>query len=95
MSKQQNITLDTERHEVKECGREIDLKPKEFEIFSYLMKQGGKVVSRKTLLREVWGVKSVSFIQTRTIDQHVARLRKKFRKSPIKTVPLYGYKFKA
>jgi DNA-binding response OmpR family regulator len=74
----------------------VDFTALEFEILDYFIQHRGRTVSRKQLLRDVWGISGD--ITTRTIDRHVASLRKKIEPDPtdptyIKTVYGIGYKF--
>ena len=78
-------------------GRErLDLSPREFELLRYLIANRGKVVSREELLDAVWGYDQTPL--TRTIDVHVAKLRRKIENDPgnpefIITVHRVGYRF--
>lgn len=74
----------------------IKLTALEFEVLEYLIKHRGRTVSREQLLRDVWGISGD--ITTRTIDRHVASLRKKIEPTPdepvhLETVYGIGYKF--
>ncbi len=69
------VTLSRECREVRVDGEEIALTPKEFELLGYLMERPGVVVSRETLLRDVWGYAAMG--ATRTLDSHASRLRRK------------------
>ena len=56
----------------------------------------GRIVSRRALLLEVWGMSHVENVHTRTVDVHVAKLRKKLGMSetgPLETVRGEGYRF--
>lgn len=77
-------------------GEEVEFTELEFDILEYFVKHRGRTISRKQLLRDVWGISGD--IATRTIDRHVASLRKKIEPSPdaptyIETVYGIGYKF--
>ena len=77
-------------------GEEIQFTALEFDILRYFIRRRGRTVSRKQLLRDVWGISGD--ITTRTIDRHVASLRKKIEPDPtapkfIETVYGIGYKF--
>lgn len=77
-------------------GEEIEFTDLEFDILEYFINHRGRTVSRKQLLRDVWGISGD--ITTRTIDRHVASLRKKIEPDPddptyIQTVYGIGYKF--
>jgi DNA-binding response OmpR family regulator len=65
---------------VLRAGRPVDLSPKEFDLLRVLLVANGAVVSREDLLRRVWGYRSAAV--TRTLDTHVAELRKKLEADP-------------
>ena len=74
----------------------IELTRREVELLALLARERGRIVSRRTLLLEVWGMSHVEKIQTRTVDVHVAKLRKKLGLSetgPLETVRGEGYRF--
>jgi DNA-binding response OmpR family regulator len=66
--------------QVFKAGREVRLTRKEFDLLAYLLDHRGEIVTRERLLDEVWGYER--FPTTRTIDTHVARLRRKFETDP-------------
>ncbi len=68
-----DISLNTETFACEVNGEKITLNRKEFELLKYFMVNAGKVLSREKLLTEVWGYDTG---ETRTLDNHVARLRK-------------------
>lgn len=77
-------------------GETVEFTTLEFDILEYFIEHRGRTVSRKQLLRDVWGISGD--ITTRTIDRHVASLRKKIEPDPteptyIETVYGIGYKF--
>jgi two-component system phosphate regulon response regulator PhoB len=88
------ITIDPARHHVEVGGRPIRLTSVEFKLLSMLMRRHGRVQERDRLLNEVWGYESV--IDTRTVDTHVRRLRKKLGKAAgaIETVRGFGYRIR-
>jgi two-component system phosphate regulon response regulator PhoB len=90
-----DIELDRERHRVFRAGREIPLGPTEFRLLEYLLQTPGRVFSREQLLDGVWG--NDVYIEDRTVDVHVGRLRKALSQSgerdPIRTVRGSGYAF--
>jgi two-component system, OmpR family, phosphate regulon response regulator PhoB len=90
-----NIELDRERRRVFRGGREIPLGPTEFRLLEYLLQSPGRVFSREQLLDRVWG--NDVYIEDRTVDVHVGRLRKALSQSgehdPIRTVRGSGYAF--
>ncbi len=67
------ITLNTETFSCELDGKAITLNRKEYELLKCFMENAGKVLSREKLLTEVWGYDAG---ETRTLDNHVARLRK-------------------
>ena len=75
--------------------RESRLTPTEIEILKFLDMRVGEAVPREDMLQELWGVQHVS--ETRTLDNHVARLRRKIELDPknptvVLTVPGVGYR---
>ena len=91
-----DIEIDFERHEVRVKGKVMNLPPKEFELFKLLVDANGKVLSRDHLLEKIWGYEQSSEMDTRTVDQHIARLRKRLRtaRHQIVTVANFGYQIK-
>lgn len=91
-----SLIFNNEAHEVKLCGKEIDLTLKEYNILKTLLDSCGRVFSREQLLKEVWGLDYDGDI--RTVDSHVARLRTKLGNwgtQHLKTVYGLGYKIEA
>ena len=91
-----DVTLDPERHEVVVRGEEIHLPLKEFELLEVLMSNAGRVVTRDTLIEQVWGPDYVG--DTKTLDVHIKRLRARVEDDPaqptrIATVRGVGYRF--
>ena len=86
------VTLARGSREVRVDQREIELTQREFDLLEYLMRHAGQVVARDELLEAVWGF--VSPGQTRTVEVHVAQLRKKLGDDTdvIRTVRGLGYK---
>ncbi|MFB6247604.1 MAG: response regulator transcription factor [Salinibacter sp.] len=89
-------TIDFTTETATRDGSEIEFTDLEFEILEYFVNHRGRTVSREQLLRDVWGISGD--ITTRTIDRHVASLRKKLEPDPddptyIQTVYGIGYKF--
>jgi DNA-binding response OmpR family regulator len=70
-----DVVLDVARHRVERAGREIELTPKEFQIFEFLMRHAGEVVSRTMILERVWGYGFDPY--SNLIDVHMNRLRRK------------------
>jgi DNA-binding response OmpR family regulator len=77
--------------EVRVDDQEVELTQREFDLLEYLMRNAGQVVTRDQLLESVWGFLSPG--ETRTVEVHVAQLRKKLgRADLIRTVRGLGYK---
>ncbi len=87
-----DLTIDPARREVLVAGKSIDLRTKEFDCLLTLAEHKGIVLSREKLLELAWGYDFAG--QTRTVDVHVAHLRKKISHSTaqIETVTGVGYK---
>jgi DNA-binding response OmpR family regulator len=82
--------------EIHRNGRPVTLTSKEFKLLAYLMKNPRRVISRDELLNEVWGYEN--YPSTRTVDNHILRLRKKLESEPaapkhFDTVHCAGYRF--
>ncbi len=92
-----DITIDRSGHAVTRCGDEVHLGPTEFRLLEYFMQHPGRVFAREQLLDSVWG--SDVYVELRTVDVHVGRLRKALRREdrddPIRTVRSAGYALKA
>ena len=91
-----DLEINFSSHTAEKNGHELQFTALEFSILYYFIQHRGRTVSRKQLLRDVWGIDEE--IATRTIDRHVASLRKKIENdatSPqfIQTVYGIGYKF--
>jgi DNA-binding response OmpR family regulator len=77
-------------------GRAIELSSREVELLALFARERGRIVSRRRLLVELWGLQHVDGIATRTVDVHIAKLRKKIgagERDPIETVRGEGYRF--
>ncbi|HEY4217255.1 MAG TPA: response regulator transcription factor [Gemmatimonadaceae bacterium] len=90
-----DIAVDLPSRTVMRAGQPVTLTPKAYELLLALVRRGGHVASRAELLKEVWGYGS--FIMTRTVDSHVAELRRKVddpnRPRHVITVWKVGYRF--
>ncbi|MBL0059425.1 MAG: response regulator transcription factor [Elusimicrobia bacterium] len=91
------LELDPEAYEVRVNKKRVSLTGKEFELLKTLWTARGKVLSREDVLERVWGVDRAADLETRTIDQHVARLRSKLgpEKNRVVTIKNVGYRFRA
>ena len=90
------VVVETSSRMVTRAGVPCALTPKAYELLLALVRRGGAVVTRNELLKEVWGYSA--FVTTRTVDSHVAELRRKIEEDPsnprhVKTVWKVGYRF--
>jgi two-component system response regulator RegX3 len=79
----------------KSAQASVELSAKEVQILRLLSEEPGRIVSRRTLLREVWGMNNVENVETRTVDMHIAKLRKKLGDDAatlVETVRGQGYR---
>ncbi len=90
-----NLEIHFDKYQVLVQGSPIRLSPKEFEFVKCLAEAQGRPLSREQLIEKIWGNESAMNIDTRTVDQHVARLRIKLgtEGKKIVTVPNVGYRF--
>jgi len=91
-----DVQVDFRKCEATKAGRPIDLSARELRLLEYFLEHPGEVLGRDRLLNAVWGYDSDSF--SRTVDMHVAKLRRKIENRPedprhIVTVHGIGYKF--
>ena len=86
-----DITINLEDHAVIYCGEAISLQPLEFDLLVLLVKYKNRTLTRERLLNEIWGVDYIG--GTRTVDVHVAQLRKKLNlHDELKSIPKIGYR---
>ncbi|HQF44744.1 MAG TPA: response regulator transcription factor [Anaerolineaceae bacterium] len=90
-----DLTLDVASREVRIGDQLVDLRTQEFEVLWVLVKNPGRVLSREQLLNLAWGYEF--FGQTRTVDVHIAQIRRKLSTSTVKieTITGIGYKLVA
>jgi DNA-binding response OmpR family regulator len=86
-----HLRIDRARHTVESEGLAVHLTKKEFDLLWLLIRSGGRVVSRETILSRLWDY--AADIETRTVDVHIRSLRKKIGDHVIDTVVGVGYKF--
>jgi DNA-binding response OmpR family regulator len=91
-----DIVVDLRTRTVQRGGRVVELSPMEFDFLAFLIESGGDIVSRETLMQQVW--RYSLGVTSRTVDQHVARLRNKLEPDPAQpqhliTVRKAGYRF--
>jgi phosphate regulon transcriptional regulator PhoB len=90
-----DLRLDPARHEVTRAGRPLALSAMEFRLLEFFLRHRGRVYTRAQLLDQVWGQER--FVEPRTVDVHIRRLREKVEADPRKpslllTVRGMGYK---
>lgn len=86
-----DITVDEVSHSVTQAGQPVALKPLEYELLCTFLRHPGMVLTREKLLRQVWG--DEFFGETRTVDVHVAALRRKLKLTDrLATVYKIGYR---
>jgi DNA-binding response OmpR family regulator len=87
-----DITLDPEKRQVTVAGETVEFRRREFDLLEALLRQPEVVLSRDQLLDQVWGYEYLG--QTRTVDVHVASVRRKLERGhvQIETVTGVGYK---
>jgi DNA-binding response OmpR family regulator len=90
------ISVDFRKMEVKRDAKPVVLTAQEFKTFQFLVQNADRVISRDELLNEVWGYQN--YPSTRTVDNHILKLRQKLEKDPsspvhFRTVHGMGYKF--
>lgn len=90
-----DLTIDPARREARLDSRTLNLRTQEFDLLLALAEHRGRVLSRERILQKAWGFDFYG--QTRTVDVHVAHLRKKLEGSSVKieTVTGVGYKLAA
>ncbi len=92
------LTLNLETHRVFRGNKAYRLPPKQFDLLKAFMRHPGKVLSRKFLMKEVWGTDYLG--DTRTLDVHIRWLREKIEENPsspryLHTVRKKGYRLEA
>ncbi|MGZ8565703.1 MAG: response regulator [Actinomycetota bacterium] len=90
------VEMDVGRHEVMVEGDQVAFPPKEFELLETFLRRKGRLLTREFLIEEVWG--HDYFGDTKTLDVHVKRIRRKIEPDPhdptyLQTVRGLGYKF--
>lgn len=91
-----DVEIDFKNYRAAKKGAPLALSPREFEILKYFVKRRGEAITREELLDRIWGYDNYPF--TRTVDNHIAKLRQKIETSPaepqfIITLHRIGYKF--
>jgi two-component system, OmpR family, response regulator len=91
-----NLVIDPQNYNIEIDGKKVALTPKEFELLTFLAKNEEQVFKREYLLEHIWGFDS--YAETRTVDEHIKRIRQKLTKAGLNFIPLQtvwgvGYKF--
>jgi two-component system alkaline phosphatase synthesis response regulator PhoP len=93
-----DVSADFRKGEVRRKGKLLEMSARELKLLQYMIEHRGEVIPRDRLLDEVWGYDEAPM--TRTVDMHVAKLRKKIEAKPhdprfLLTIHGLGYKFNA
>src|SRR5271168_2928775 len=91
-----DICVDFSKMELTRAGQPVSLTAQEFKVLKFMSQNAERVISREELLNEVWGYQN--YPSTRTVDNHILKLRQKLEKDPgnpvhFRTVHGMGYKF--
>ena len=88
-----NVEINRQNYTVRVDGKEIFFPKKEFELLAFLASNRGKVFSRESILRRIWG--ETVYVVDRTVDVHVSKVREKLGPYGgwIETVKGVGYRF--
>jgi DNA-binding response OmpR family regulator len=91
-----DVRVDFTRMEVRRGGNLVQLTSQEFKVLKFMIHNAERVLSREELLNNVWGYQN--YPSTRTVDNHILRLRQKLEKDPsnpvhFRTLHSSGYKF--
>jgi DNA-binding response OmpR family regulator len=94
------IRLDFKKFEASRNGEEIELSTREFQLLRYFWQRKGEVILREDILQDIWGYTPDNMPTTRTIDNHIVKLRQKLEDDPadptlILSIRGAGYKFDA
>jgi DNA-binding response OmpR family regulator len=92
------LSIDVDKSRALGASMEVELSAKEIGMLRLLVEDPGRIVSRRAMLRHVWGMNNVEQVETRTVDVHMAKLRKKLGQVGIdylETVRGQGYRWHA
>lgn len=97
---QKDLKFDFKRFQAWVRGEEVEFNTKEFHILKYFSSRVGEVVQREDLLEHVWGYQPEQMPTTRTVDNHIVKIRQKLELNPsepnyIISIRGAGYKFEA
>jgi DNA-binding response OmpR family regulator len=91
-----DLRVDVDRRQAYKAGAPLEMKPREFDLLAFLLRNRGRAFTREQLLSQIWGYDFAG--DTRTVDVHVRWLRKKIEDDPASpcrliTVRGTGYRF--
>jgi DNA-binding response OmpR family regulator len=91
-----DLMINFSKYHATKKGKPLKLTPREFEMLRYFIERQGEIITREELLNQIWGYDS--FPDTRTVDAHIVKLRRKIEDNPgnpkfLVTVHGIGYKF--
>jgi two-component system alkaline phosphatase synthesis response regulator PhoP len=91
-----DLEINFKKYYARKKGKSIKLSPREYELLRCFIERQGEIITREKLLKQIWGYDS--YPDTRTVDAHIAKLRRKIEDKPeeprlIVTVHGIGYKF--
>jgi len=91
-----DLEINFKKYYARKKGRPLKLSPREYELLRCFIERQGEIISREEFLKQIWGYDS--YPDTRTVDAHIAKLRRKIEDKPeepklIVTVHGIGYKF--
>jgi DNA-binding response OmpR family regulator len=91
-----DLEINCKKYYARIKGRPLKLSPREYELLRFFIERRGEIITREELLKQIWGYES--YPDTRTVDAHIAKLRRKIEEKPeepklIVTVHGIGYKF--
>lgn len=84
------VVLDADARTVRRSGVPVELTPKEFDILQLLLESGGRVLTRRALVEQVWGYEHVG--DERIVNLHVMNIRRKLGEGLVETVRGVGYR---
>ena len=88
--------IDPVAREANDGATTVVLSSREVDMLALFARERGRIVSRRALLKDVWGMRQVEHIHTRTVDMHIVKLRRKLAMgdgAPLETVRGEGYRF--
>ncbi|UTI66267.1 response regulator transcription factor [Paraconexibacter antarcticus] len=87
------VQIDRDARRVRDGGHDLALRPKEFDLLLLLADHAGRVVTRETIMREVWDTEWMG--STKTLDNHILTLRGKLTNATVTTLRGIGYRLEA